>query len=59
MIETEERDDVTPVCPHCDEPVRRMHYRRLTGLFGRRYVYFCARCRKVLGVSHRKGFWMG
>ena len=59
MIEIEERDDVTPVCPHCDEPVRKMQCRRLSGLFGRRYVYFCAACRKVLGVSHRKGFWMG
>ena len=59
MIEIEERDDVTPVCPHCNEGVRRMLYRRLAGLLGRRYVYFCAACRKVLGVSHRKGFWMG
>ena len=59
MIKSEERNDVTPLCPHCDEPVRSIGYRRLSGLFGRRYVYFCAACKKVLGVSHRKGFWMG
>jgi hypothetical protein len=26
---------------------------------GKRFVYFCGTCRKVLGISHRKGFWMG
>ena len=26
---------------------------------GKRYVYFCPNCKSVLGVSHRKGFWMG
>jgi hypothetical protein len=31
----------------------------ISGVFGKRYVYFCPKCRKVLGVSHRKGFWMG
>jgi len=25
---------------------------------GVRYIYFCTECRKVLGVSQRKGFWM-
>jgi len=33
--------------------------RELRGVLGRRYVYFCSHCRKVLGLSHRKGFWMG
>ena len=59
MIEIEERDDVTPLCPHCAEPARTIHYRALRGILGRRYLYFCAGCKKILGVSHRKGFWMG
>ena len=59
MIQVEERNDVTPLCPHCGESVRSVHYRQLEGFFGRRYVYICAVCQKVLGVSHRKGFWMG
>ena len=59
MIRSEERDDVTPLCPHCTESVRTIGYRRVSGFLGRRYVYFCTACRKVLGVSHRKGFWMG
>jgi len=33
--------------------------RELESMLGKRYIYFCPNCRKVLGVSHRKGFWMG
>jgi hypothetical protein len=36
-----------------------VHYQQLRSWLGRRYVYFCAACKKVLGVSHRKGLWMG
>lgn len=59
MIEAEERQDIRPVCPHCKTEVSRIFFRRLTGVFGKRYIYFCVHCRAVLGVSHRKGFWMG
>lgn len=59
MIELEQKDDVDPVCPHCEERLQRVWCRELKGFLGKRYVYFCANCRKVLGVSHRKGFWMG
>jgi hypothetical protein len=34
-------------------------FQQLAGVMGKRFVYFCGTCRKVLGVSHRKGFWMG
>jgi len=59
MLQVREKNDVTPLCPHCSESVGELWFRELRGTFGRRYVYFCANCRKVLGVSHRKGFWMG
>lgn len=59
MIPVEERNDITPVCPHCQAPLTSIHCRQLSSTFGKRYVYFCPICRKVLGVSHRKGFWMG
>lgn len=59
MIECVEKDDVSPVCPHCNEVLVSVWCRRLSSTFGKRYVYFCPGCRKVLGVSHRKGFWMG
>lgn len=55
----ENREDVSPVCPHCQAVLQSIWYRKLHGTLGRRYVYFCPHCRKVLGVSHRKGFWMG
>lgn len=59
MIECVEKEGVLPVCPHCGEEIREVWCRGLTAFFGRRYIYFCPKCRKVLGVSHRKGFWMG
>ena len=58
-ITVERRDDMQPVCPHCENELRAVWLRELSGTFGRRYVYFCPHCRKVLGISHRKGFWMG
>lgn len=53
------REDVLPVCPHCEKDLGEIWFRELPGFAGRRYVYFCSDCRKVLGVSHRKGFFMG
>ena len=59
MIESKEVEQVLPVCPHCTEHLREIWFRRLRSVLGRRDVYFCPRCHKVLGVSNRKGFWMG
>jgi hypothetical protein len=59
MIDLQEKNDVTPLCPHCQQPLHTVWYRRLRGVLGRRYIYFCSACQKTLGVSHRKGFWMG
>jgi hypothetical protein len=58
-MELKQKEDITPTCPHCSKPLRELWYRQLKALWGRRYVYFCSSCRNVLGVSHRKGFWMG
>ena len=59
MILTEEKNDLTPICPHCSKEINKVWFRALESLLGKRYIYFCPECRKVLGVSHRKGFWMG
>ncbi|MBE0534767.1 MAG: hypothetical protein IH624_03795 [Phycisphaerae bacterium] len=59
MIKLEEQKQVKPVCPHCEAPLETVWMHELASILGRRYVYFCPKCRKVLGVSHRKGFWMG
>ena len=59
MIECTKREDAQPICPHCSSQLRDVFYQQLGGVMGKRYVYFCGGCRKVLGISHRKGFWMG
>jgi hypothetical protein len=59
MLSVEEKNDVYPICPHCNIQLMRIWYRILQSTFGKRYIYFCPECRKVLGISHRKGFWMG
>ena len=58
-MKTERMETVSPLCPHCEEELGTLWFRELPGFLGRRYVYFCPSCHKVLGVSHRKGFFMG
>ncbi|MCF7669047.1 MAG: hypothetical protein K9N48_04640 [Verrucomicrobia bacterium] len=59
MIECIEKENETPVCPHCNAVLNEVWFRAMKGFLGRRYLYFCPQCKKVLGVTHRKGFWMG
>ncbi len=59
MIDSIEKEDMIPICPHCSAPVATLGLRRVQSILGKRYIYFCLNCKKVLGVSHRKGFWMG
>jgi hypothetical protein len=48
-----------PICPHCGKEINELAARRVESILGVRFLYFCTHCCKVLGVSHRKGFWMG
>ncbi|MBN1478776.1 hypothetical protein JXA70_00735 [candidate division KSB1 bacterium] len=59
MIQAEEKENITPLCPNCKMGIEMVWFRQLAGFLGKRYIYFCPHCRSVLGVSHRKGFWMG
>jgi hypothetical protein len=59
VIEIEETTNLNPKCPHCKTEIIKLYVKEIRGFFGRRYVYFCPECRAVLGISHRKGFWMG
>lgn len=48
-----DRDDLTPLCPHCGERVEEI-YRRSTGVAlgqGKTTVYFCSTCHRILGFS--------
>jgi hypothetical protein len=52
--------EAIPKCHHCTKHVDTVSYRELYGGFwGKRYIYFCPKCLATLGVSHRKGFFMG
>lgn len=55
------REDPTfvPVCPFCEQEVHEFVAVPIPATLGKRFAYCCPQCRKVLGVSHRKGFWMG
>ena len=59
MVQLIERPNETPICPHCETPVETLYFQLLSAFLGRRYIYFCSACKKVLGISHRKGFFMG
>jgi uncharacterized protein with PIN domain len=59
MIAIEERAMTPPVCPHCKEPLSRIVRTRIQEMLGKAYLWSCPHCRSVLGVTHRKGFWMG
>ncbi len=49
----------SPICPHCSMETKKIFMREIKSRLGRRYLYYCSECLKVLGISHRKGFWMG
>jgi len=55
------REDVAagPICPHCGKDIQEIAAQRVDSMLGVRFLYYCINCRKVLGLSHRKGFWMG
>lgn len=54
-----EDSEVDPICPHCEREMHSLLSKRVKSFLGVRFIYFCEHCRKVLGVSQRKGFWMG
>jgi uncharacterized protein with PIN domain len=53
-----DRPDLTPRCPHCEEPLSEV-YRRGAGFplgQGRTLVYFCPHCSKTLGFAQGRMF---
>ena len=58
-IRIREDYSAAPLCPHCGKEIQEIAARRVESTLGVRFLYYCTSCRKVLGVSHRKGFWMG
>ncbi|NOZ93243.1 MAG: hypothetical protein GXP47_00690 [Acidobacteria bacterium] len=58
MIAVEEYTD-PPLYPHCKEPLTRVVRTRIQEMLGTAYVWSCPHRRCTLGITHRKGFWMG
>ncbi len=49
--------DYEPLCPHCDQPIREVHWRQLQAV-NAEYLFACPHCRKVLGIGVRKAAWI-
>ena len=47
------REDLAPICPHCDSEVPEIYAHKPRGPFGigRGFVFFCPHCRKILGFG--------
>ena len=47
------REDLVPVCPHCESEVPEIYARKPRGPFGigRGFVFFCPHCRKIIGFG--------
>ena len=58
-IQVIENDSADPLCPYCEKAIHSVSIRKAESFLGVRYLYYCSNCKKVLGISHRKGFWMG
>lgn len=64
-IVVNEEPTLTPTCPHCEQTLTSIGARQVDARgraafgFGKRFVYACPNCNRLLGISHRKGFWMG
>lgn len=50
------RDDLLPLCPHCDQQLPEVYVRTkgLGFIEGRNIVFFCPHCSKVLGFGQSR-----
>lgn len=52
-------DDFAAICPHCEVELKGLVQQRMNAVYGTAFAWACPSCRRVIGVSHRKGFFMG
>ena len=57
-IKITDREDLTPICPHCDKPLDELFVKSkgLGFIEGKNVVYFCPSCHKVLGIGRSLTF---
>lgn len=55
-LEYVKRDDLAPVCPHCEKALAEVYTRSKGAPFiqGSNVVFFCPHCRKVLGFGQSR-----
>lgn len=55
-LEFVRRDDLTPVCPHCNEGLSEVYVRSkgIGFIEAKNVLYFCPHCRKVLGFGQSR-----
>ena len=54
-IKITDREDLTPICPHCNKPLDELYIKSkgLGFIEGKNVVYFCPACLKVLGMTEK------
>lgn len=43
--------DYDPLCPHCEEKLDQVHWRRIKSFTQVEYLVICPKCKKILGVG--------
>jgi hypothetical protein len=43
--------DYDPICPHCEKKLNEVHWRKIQAAFFHEYIFFCPKCKKVIGVT--------
>ena len=49
-----EREKIHTRCPHCAQIIESAWIFKLDSVIGVRYVYFCDKCQKSLGIFEKK-----
>ena len=52
-------EGIVPLCPHCGDEIDKVYGQQIAQGLGKAYLWFCVSCKRTLGVTHRKGFWIG
>ncbi len=49
-----EKEKINTKCPHCAQIIESAWVFKLDSVIGIRYVYFCDKCQKSLGIFDKK-----
>jgi len=55
-LEITKREDVTPICPHCEKELDEVYVKTKGAGFveGKNVLFFCPHCSKVLGFGQSR-----